>query len=249
MLASIVIPFHTKRIDNTTQTIKFLEYYQSDLLSESELILVCQDRCGKIDSTFKQTKLINLNFADMWTAKQTNIGVYESCSENICILDSDRILPKGYMKQEFSSLQPKQMITTALIGNLSRTCSDRDILEKDYDISIEERTQNNTILMRNMFSGSPIFKKKDYLDAGGMDENIHGYGWADHDMTARMTRIGVEAIFRDVIELHLFHERKTYDTSSDSKKMFIESGLYYCRTWGLPIPTLLREEISRYTSI
>jgi hypothetical protein len=246
MLASFVIGFHTRRIDNLLQTVRFLELWHADVVKESELVLVCQDRCGRIDTTFRTYHHFNLEVANMQLPKLSNFGISQSTSDNIVLLESDRILPAGYFRTVLSEMQAGQQITTLNMHRLTKMASDQAIIDKTYAYRNEQRSTSNGLGMRNAWSGNTAFKKSDFLAAGGMDESYVGYGWADHDMTAAMHHIGVKSIYRDELELHLYHEPMTYG-SGDQKRLFIQNGLRYCKKWNHPVPDMLREEISKYT--
>lgn len=248
MLASFIIGFHTRRLDNLLQTIRFLELWHPAVVADSELILVCQDRCGKIDNAFKETQHFNLEVENMQLPKLSNFGVEQAYSENIVLLESDRILPPGYFADAISKLEPGQQVTTKNMLKLTKMASDKDIIDGTFEHRNEYRSVTNELLRRNMWSGNTLFKKEDFEKAGRMDETYIGYGWADHDMTCAMEAVGVKSIFREEIELHLYHEPLTYG-AGDQKWLFIQNGLRFCRKWNQPLPDTLKDEISRYSKI
>ena len=244
MLASFIIRYYTRRIDNLLQTLRFLELWHSDVISQSEVLLLCQNRCGKIPSGFKQTRNFNMDLPEMSMAPQLNFGVDHAESDLIVLLDSDRILPVGYYRAVFDTIQEKQMVSTLKMNRLTTMTPDRNIINDDYDCYEEWRSTKNDPLTRNIFSGNVTFWKKDFYEAGKADEGYVGYGWEDHDMTQRMESIGVKSIFRKEIELHLHHEPMTYG-KQDQKKLFIQNGVRYCRKWRIPYPDTLKEDIQR----
>lgn len=248
MFSSFIIGFHTRRLDNVLQTIRFLELWHKEVVAKSELILICQDRCGNIDNSFASSKLFNLEVDNMHLPKLSNFGVEQATSENIVMLESDRILPARYFEDAISILQPNQQVTTKHMLKLRKFVSDDEIIQGNFPFHDEYRSETNELCTRNMWSGNTLFKKADFLRAGKMDEAYIGYGWADHDMTASMEKVGVKSIFRDEIELHLYHEPLTYG-NGDQKRFFIDNGLYYCRKWGQSLPNMLRTEISNYSRI
>ena len=248
MYSSFIITYHSRRLENLKQAMRFLEVNHLDVIKESELILVCQDNSPKISTQFGQTHLHNLNVSCMHLPKLTNFGVEQAASKNLVILESDRILPESYFEKALNSLKNGLMITTRIMYKLTEDATDKEILEKNFEYQEEYRTPENNVLTRNMWSGNTICKKSDYIKSGTMDEFYKGYGWADHDMTKTMQKIGVQQIFRDEIELHLHHEPMTYGYG-DQKRMFIDNGLYYCKKWNLEVPEELKKEISKYVKI
>ena len=93
-MISFIIYFHSSRLDNLSQTLRFLEYNEPNL--DRELILVCQDQC---DTNFKNATLIQLHLTTYHKAKMCNIGVQKANNDKIVILDSDRILPYRYFEK------------------------------------------------------------------------------------------------------------------------------------------------------
>lgn len=246
MIASFIIPFPVERLDNVLQTIRFLEFNHSSLINESELILMCQNRCGQIDSEFAETSLHNLELSCMQKSKLVNFAVKRSVSDIIVILDSDRILPKDYFINVISSLEPKTAVTTKSMKWLTKPANDDDIKNELFEFVYDKRSINNKILDRNFFSGNVVMFKQDYLDTNGMDECYQGYGFEDHDMTNTLLKHNIKLVWRNEEEIHLNHERLTYGTG-DQKKMFLNNGLRYCKKWEIPIPAQLQEELDKFT--
>lgn len=246
MLASFIIPFPIARLDNVLQTTRLLEINHPETVSESEIIFVCQDKCGKIDTKFKGYQLHNLKCPYMEKCKLVNHAVKVSQSDILVFLDSDRVLPKGYFQQVIENLKPNTAVTSKILYRLTKPFSDQNIVDGKYTYEEENRSTENKPLMRNLFAGNCVMKKEDFNKAGGMDEDYVGYGFEDHDMTNRIVAAGIQPIWRDDIELHLYHERLTYG-SGDQKKMFLDNGLRYCRKWNLPIPGKLQQELNIYT--
>lgn len=246
MLASFLIRYHTRRIDNVLQTLRFLERWHPAVVAESEVILMCQNRCGELSTRFAKTSNFNMELPEMMMAKQLNFGVEKAISENIVLLDGDRILPMGYFDRALRELLVlKTMITTQRMWRLSFFLPDEDIAGGSPAGVEEWRSTNNQPLTRNIFSGNVAFKKSDFYEAGGADEGYVGYGWEDHDMAQRMTAIGVKSIFTPDLEYHLKHEGQTYGVG-DPDKLFVQNGLRYCKKWKVPYPEGLRVRMKKF---
>ena len=130
MYSSFIITYHSRRLENLKQAIRFLEVNHLDVIKESELILVCQDNSPKISTQFGQTHLHNLNVSCMHLPKLTNFGVEQAASKNLVILESDRMLPESYFEKALNSLKNGLMITTRIMYKLTEDATDKEILEK-----------------------------------------------------------------------------------------------------------------------
>lgn len=240
MLGSFIITFHSARLDNLLQTLRFLERNHS-LTAHCQLVLVCQDKCEPLETFFARYDHFNLETEQMNLPKLTNFGVQQTISEKIVVLESDRILPYNYFTDIFEQLKPGLQITTKKMLKLTAPASDEQINNNDFSYKEEIRSEESQIGMRNVWSGNTAFMKADFIKAGQMDEEYKGYGWADNDMTERMSEI-VCSIFRPEIELHLWHPPLTYG-DGDQKRMFLENGLKFCRKWNKPLPNWFRMEL------
>lgn len=245
MLATFLIAFHTRRIDNLTQVVRFLSRNHPDVVKESEVIFLCQDQCGVVDNDFATSRMVNLRLVRMEKCKALNHGVHLAQSDKIVVLDSDRILPAGYFSDVLQNLEPGNAVTAKVTHRLKRPFADADIVAGEYDYEYESRSTSNALFSRNLFAGNVALHKTDYWHAGSMDEGYVGYGFEDSDMTMRLSRTGISAIFRPEIELHLYHEGATYGPT-DQKKMFLNNGIRYCKNWNLPVPSQLQKEIDQY---
>lgn len=241
MLASFLIPFHSRRIDNLAQTLRFLELHDREVLDQSEVILLCHDQIGYIETGFQKTHLENMHLPNMMKPVQLNHGVKMAQSDILVVLDSDRILPPGYFQKVLGSIEEDDMVTTRFMRKLTRPAADIDIIEEKYSFYDEERSISNRAYSRSAFSGNIVLYKKQYEKAGGMDESYVGYGFEDADMTARLTSVGVRPHYRPELELHLYHEECSYG-DHDQKRMFLDNGLRFCRKWKVPYPQNLRKK-------
>lgn len=246
MLATFLIAFHSRRIDNLSQVVRFLSLHHPDVVAESEIIFLCQDQCGVVDNDFLESKMINLKLPYMEKCKALNHGVRLAKSDKLVVLDSDRILPPGYFSDVLRNLKIGTAVTVRRTHRLHFSKGDNDIVSKNFAFNVENRSVSNEPFTRNLFSGNISIHKSDYWRAGGMDENYVGYGFEDNDMAMRIIQAGIIPVFRNEIEFHLFHESITYG-SGDQKKMFLINGIRYCKNWDLPIPSQLQKEINDYT--
>jgi hypothetical protein len=259
MLASFVIPFHTARIDNLLQTLRFLTTDHCDIVRDCYLEAVCQDDWEKLPSDkyealdtirehFHRSCITSLNLKCMHLPYVINHGVENAETDKVIVLESDRLLPSGYFARVIDLLRPGLQITTTRMRKLTRPAEDEEIRNGTYDYVNEHRSIGNEIGRRNLWSGNTAFYKEDFFKAGKMDEVYKGYGWADSDMTAKVAATGIKSEFLDYTELHLWHPSATYG-EGDQKQMFIKNGLCFCKKWGHPLPSWFREEIAAHKGI
>lgn len=205
-MISFVIYYHSSRIENLKQTLRFLEKREPQLILCSEIILVCQDESPIITSKFN-IKQLNLKTDTYKKPFMCNIGVENSKNEIIVLLDSDRILPKEYFTNNTKIVTRGMTITTELLFSLRDDYSDDQIESGNVCKIPDFRSKTNEMRHKNMFSGNTIFMKQDYLSCGGMDESFVGYGYADNDMTESMKNYGCKEVFLSEEELHLNHPK------------------------------------------
>ena len=165
MQISFVIYFHSRRISNLRQSLRFL--HERENLTKSEIILICQD-----STTEKILGLrpINLKLDSYHKTRMCNIGVRLAKNEVISLLDSDRILPSNYFAKIYEKIKFGDFFSTWKMYKLQKEYSDEEIrlekIEKKEDFkcrknsacktclsSGRERTLNNPIRSRRKPGG------------------------------------------------------------------------------------------------
>jgi hypothetical protein len=248
MKSSFIIGFHTARIDNLLQTLWFLSEWHTDVITNCELITVCQDKLDTpiVTSKWGKHQHFDLELSEMSLPYVTNFGIDKSSSDKLIILESDRILPENYFSSIIDQLEEGVQITTRTMKKLKNECKIQEIESGKFEFDLEYRSDNvHEFGVRNMWSGNTALMKSDFYKAGKMDEEYIGYGWADSDMCLTMDKIGVKSVYREEIELHLWHPPMTYG-EQDQKKLFIDNGIKLCKKWDKPIPQILRQDMLAY---
>lgn len=269
MDATFIIVFHTQRFDNVLQTLRFLHHNHADVIKDCQLVTVCQDEVNasnlkdvKFDTQeFEDNQAIgefnywsryfgrwdhfDMNLKHMQLPKVTNFGVEKSVADKLVIIESDRVLPYGYFEKVLGDLQEGKQITTLHMQTMLEPASDEDIKANNFKFKQEIRSTNAQIGRRSVWSGNTSLMKKDFYRVGKMDEMYEGYGWADNDMTLTMEAAGVESIFRQETEIHLWHPRATYDGDKNSSDLFIHNGMRYCDKWNIEPPDWLKKKIEK----
>lgn len=239
MKASFIIYYHEKRLDNLLQTLRLLCSRDAELVSKSELILVCQKGGPhEIITPFQSIKQFNFQQSVYNKPKMVNHGVANAQSPVIAIIDSDRILPVGYFDRAVARIQPKQCISTVLLYKIEHPCSDADIDAGRYQLVQDFRSTVNDMHCKNMFSGNTVMLREDYC---GMDEQFAGYGYNDTDFTQTLQARGFEFIWLQEQELHLYHP--LMHSWHDFIKSNVYNGLRYCAKWNLKPNKKLQAEM------
>ncbi len=246
MKISFITYYHSRRLDNLLQTLRFLNINHSDIISNSELVLVCQDNHQIEVEGFAEVNQILMNTPEMNVPMLTNEGVKAAKHDKIIVLESDRILPKGYFREVLDELHEGVMITTKKMKKLLNPATDEEIISETFETYCDDRSVTCEFGIKNMWSGNTACMKSDFLRVGGIDSNYIGYGWADCDMTLTMEKAGIKSIYKDnYTELHLWHEGQTYG-QTDQKELFINNCIYCCKKWNRAIPNFMIKEISNY---
>lgn len=232
-MISFVIYFHSSRLQNLQQTLRFLSKHEK--VSEYELILVCHDSIETFSTNFGNTKLFNLNLESYCKPKMCNFGVNQATKDIIILLDSDRILPKNYFSVNAKRLKEKEIIVPYRLYSLDREYSDEEILSGKVGLIQDFRSKGNTFFQKNAFSGNTMIHKKDYIP---MDETFIGYGFADNDATLTALKNGLSITYTNDIELHLYHQRETYMFGKKldyDKTMSVceKNAIHFARKWNL----------------
>jgi hypothetical protein len=231
-MISFVIYYHSSRLDNLNQTLRFLRKREN---LDAELILVCQDQYELQEDTGFKTYQYNMNMSFYHKAKMCNFGVGKASYDVVALIDSDRILPEGYFSRCLTDIKPRDFISTEALYRLKKEYSDEEIendenLEKYQDF----RSLDNTLFRKNLFAGNTVMFKEDYFKTGGMDESYAGYGFTDTDMTQNILSKGYKAKYLKEKELHLCHSHNIiWDNQKfyDFKIISFTNAIKYCLKW------------------
>ena len=236
MPLSLVICFHSSRKSNLEQMIRFLD-------RSHEIILVCQDECENV----YDIPVVNMNLNTYNQAKISNFAVKRATNPVVALLDSDRIFPENYFGSILSSIKEGQFVSTYRLYQLTKDHTDEEIIEGKLEKVADFKSPKNRPLRKNLFAGSSVFFKKDWLALGGMDETYEMYGYSDTDMTKKVMTNNYEIIWRNDMELHLFHEPTVYFEGNVIKDLPQLSSacnaIRYYRKWKEPTPKVVRNFI------
>jgi hypothetical protein len=230
-MISFVTYFHSSRTENLRQTLKFLDSREN---CEREVVLVCNDSCRE---KFLGCRLFNMKLSDYKKPLMCNFGVQQARGDIVALIDSDRIMPKGYFSSQEKSIKPGEFAACERMVRLSRPHSDEEIESQSLEGIEEVRSKGWDIWSKNLFSGNTVFYKNDYIESGGMDESFIGYGFADNDMSRNVITKGYAAKWTEATEIHLYHPAQVMESGStvESSQFLKRSRANLCmfyKKWG-----------------
>jgi hypothetical protein len=254
MNASFVIYFHSVRTSNLNQCLRLLWQLHPEVHS-SEIVLVCQDLMAEqVKSPFEDTVILEMKLDTYHKPLMCNAGVRQAKNDLVVILDSDRVLPAGYFSNVFGLIKPADVVTSLYLWSLVKEVDDELFTGGKFVRVPDHRKQENEPGRKNMFSGNTTIWKDDYLRIGGMDEGYVGYGFADNDMTRAVEMAGMNCVYIEANEYHLWHANRISWNGrqidrSEYRAVCAANGLRYCRKWSLQpndyIKGLVTETVSR----
>lgn len=229
MVATFIIYFHPDRLDNLNQVIRLMRLKETGLFPCVEILLLCQEKVNSEAFGDPNIKVINLEQGKYWKSTAYNQAARLATCDKLVFLDSDRVmLRQAYYTHYLTCLKPKTIITPSIVFDLHKPASDEDILNlTNLDYKLSTRYSNPAIKGKTAFSGNTILFKEDYLSFGGMDENMHGYGYHDNDATLAAMKHGINIEFVLESEFHLWHP-KSEQIINDNER----NRLYFCNKWG-----------------
>lgn len=233
-MISFIICFHSSRRANLEQTLRFL-WNREPTLRNAEVVLVAHDEDPDVTTSFDTTR-INLHLDTYRRPYMLNVGVKNCKYDKIVLLDSDRVLPPYYFTSALGRLRPKMAITIRKLYTLIHDYTDGEINSGRVRKYPDFRRGPLRFGRKNLFSGNTLMYKKDYLDAGGMDEDFYGYGFADNDMTMTVERLGYKILYLPGDEYHLRHpptyiQNGATVNQNERKALMAVNVLKFCFKW------------------
>lgn len=239
MNISFVICLHSSRINNLKQVIRFIEKREKNLFGSEILVNFHDSYQDILESANFHIKTICHNLQMYNKPYMCNYGVKMASNDIVCILDSDRILPENYFYDVASKLNFYDFTTTEYIKQCIKDENDTSIEENNFEYEQEERSLENKINHKNLFSGNVMFFKERYFEIGGMDESFIGYSFNDSDITQKvLTDKKNNPIYLNIDEIHLYHDKKfffnSYSFSEYEKQVHcVTNMLKFCNKWNI----------------
>lgn len=236
---SFLIFCDSSRQDNLHQVLRFIIKRDYKLIDRAEFIVVCQDQIQK--PTILPIKLINLKMSYFNKPIMVNTAVKSASSDVIVILDGDRILPNEYFSRSLASFRQGRIFCPLNLYKLDKPYSDKEIEDRQYKRVEDFRSPEVIPGRKNAFSGMVMMGKSDYWLAGGMDESLVGYGCSDTDFTMTCLKQGLEIVYTEDEELHLWH--KVNMSYEDFFSTNLKSACRFCRKWNVQVPDMFKSKI------
>jgi len=245
--------YSSDRYNQLEKTLLFLR--EMELYEECQKILVVDRMTNFAPEDFEICPVNRIDeefvWANMWQA-----GVDAARFDNILYLDSDRLLPRNYLKLVSETLVENCFVFSSNHFSITGEISDdacRTLLNSSFEeglfgndefcgkIRYEPRSEHIVHGPgKNVMSGNTAFKKSTYIKLGGVDPWYRGHGaYADSDLHMKAFHAG--CIFKDLqtIELHCPHEKKNdFGCSLSAYEigcLGLNNFIYYCKKWNLPI--------------
>ena len=148
------------------------------------------------------------------------------------------IFSNNYFGDIEKAIKRKQFFCSRNILKLKKDYSDEEIENNNFKYDLEEKSLGWEIRKKNLFSGSTVFFKQDYLESGGMDESFKWYGFADNDMTLNVLSKNYKSIWKEDFEIHLWHpaqafQRKQLVGVNQLRKKSQNNLLKFLKKWDL----------------
>lgn len=212
------------------------------------LFIIWHGEKGKIDhKNFISVQEISFKSERYIKGKMCNIGVEKCGFEKIALIDSDRIMPPNYYTTTFNNLNDKCAISPLKSIKLLEYTTLENIYNKKFSYKRDDRTKEINHYTKHLFSGNTVFFRKDYLSIGGMDESFIGYGYNDLDFSLSWQKSGMQTIWSDQEEIHLFHDCLFLTDKNifyDINKM---NALKFCKKWNIELPNNINiKDLSYY---
>ncbi len=224
MKASIIISYHRRETN-----LKILLGYLS-FLKDYEIVIVEQDLVQTIQTEHKYVFLKNNGVFNKSLAY--NVGVKVSESDILIFIDVDVLIKKYCFEEGLCKLQEYDVYDPYKdIYYLAEDVSFAILKDNDFPIiTTFIRKGISTVISGGCF----FIKKSKFLEIGGFDDNIYGFGYEDAVFDLFITRNKLKIYKNDDYCVHLYHsiDRKYKKYLSINK----EKWLYYVKNENIKSP-------------
>jgi hypothetical protein len=206
--------------------------YQEDIsfvipYRETKERKVLMDFCLKrIQKFFPHSEIvISNNYEDEFSrGKAINIGVENSNRKYLVIVDADILIERAVIFESIRLLNEteyKWIIPYNLYAGLTKESTDY-ILSQCHDVFLKTLLLKSKtyITSHEPTGGITIIKHSDYLDVGGFDERLFGWGFDDNIFAHKANIILGSPARIDTYLYHMYHEK--IDKSKLSNKEIFE---------------------------
>lgn len=236
-------PDRQKALEITVECLKDMPFYD-----ECQKTLVVDGRNNVILPDWDVVEVPRVDDGDFCWAYMWDAGVATARYENVLYLDSDRLLPKGFLGQVVENVEDNVFVFTSnhfmMLEEL--TSADCQRLVKDgpkyFTGCVRYEPRSISPLHgpgKNVMSGSTAFTKRTYYRIGGIDPWYRGHGaYADTDFHFTAQVNGCRFVDLRLPEYHFPHPKKIGDMAlkkMELRRLGLDNYIYYCWKWGLPL--------------
>lgn len=261
---SLFIMYSTDRkeaLDATISCLKRMDLYDS---CQKTLVVDTKTDFFLPDWDLVEVPRVGTDFCwgRMWDA-----GVCTAKHEKIVYLDSDRLLPKCFLKNISESIDDDKFVFTSFHFQLLKEMPVEHCVEfletmNDLGTFTDDKFMGNLKYEakhqgpihrpgKNVMSGSVGFTKKTYFRLGGVDHWYCGHGaYADTDFHYAAAVGGCQFVDLCLPELHWPHQKKKDGETLSQEQLWLMSlnnFIRYCVKWGLPLA--LAEDLAHRSKV
>ena len=152
-----------------------------------------------------------------------NVGASTAQSERLFLLDADIVLTDDFLPVAFDTVAQQCFFTVDRVLESDREPwpLDDHLEEMAHQISFlaKDGRKATTTIRRRLHEGSRsgpgliVLARQHFLEVGGMNADLHGYGWEDRDLLLRLQfALGLEERSAGKV-LHLSHQDESQDAA------------------------------------
>jgi len=251
-MISIFVMYSPDRKKAFEMMLSFLE--RMDLYQECQKTLVVDGHSNIAPDGWQIIQVPRLEGKFSWS-KMWDAGVFTARFPIVWYLDSDRLLPKNYLKDILDNIQDNAFLFTSnhymmlkddpslCFPFIDETNRGGILLDDKFigKIKIDPRFHHPVDGPgKNVMSGNTAFKKETFEKLGGVDPWYEGHGaFADTDFHRQAALFGCKFIDLKSIEFHYFHEKKddkdNVMATEELGRLSLDNFIYYCIKWDLSL--------------
>lgn len=244
-LVSIVIPNFNGRSLLLKNLPRVLEASRQNSNSIKEIIVVddssTDDSIKILERDFPKVTIIK-HKQNRGFAASVNTGVRTATGVYVCLLNSDVIPSKNFLRSTLSLIKPKDVFAVSLHeegfswakGFMRQGFIEHTIGEKASEPHISFWASG----------GSAVFKRSIWFDLGGFDEKLFKFYWEDVDLSYRAQKRGFKVLWDPQADVIHKHESTTSRVFSSKKKNDMVETNQLLFTWkNLTSPRLFNKHI------
>lgn len=235
-------------LDYTLSCLRDMYFYE-----DCQKTLIVDGKIDRIPEDWEVLQVPRLNGKFCW-GRMWDAGVFSAQFEKVFYLDSDRLLPKNFLKLINEKLEDDLFLFTSMhfaMHQILPIAHCKEILSQEtaeeminaallgslrYEVRHAEPYHGPG---KNVMSGSTAFTRKTYMRLSGVDQWYCGHGaFADSDFHMQAALAGCRFLDLELPEIHYPHnklgENKNPIEDKELYRLGLDNFIYYCNKWRLP---------------